>query len=533
MDQFKKTTAFFLFFALILPALFSCSKQKELVLVDRTQASYSIVRPENPTEEELEASKKLFLSISAATGCPELVIKEDWYKRGTDPKEISAQKEILIGQTNRSETTEATLSIKFRDFIIKEIGNKIVITGVTGDKTAEAVNYFINNYVKAGSGKVSVPSGISYVNRSSYDVTEFKIGGVDVTEYKIVYGTDPGSKDKAYALRDLIGDYSGFVLRVVSDSSEKAEREILVGDTNREESGKYYAKESRLDKNKYAIELVGTKLVIASTDKTGNAKACKSILLALNGGGNIDSSINGVVDYTPNTDMTLLNYNIRYNSCNTENVDKIMGLIRENDIDIIGLQEAKSDWINAFKYNLTDYSSIVTYRSGGVADEANPIFYKSSKYTLIESGTFWLSETPEEISIGWDATMRRICTWVVLEDNSTHDQVIVLNSQFDADGAEARAQGAKLICSFIKQKGLPAVFTGDIESPKGSSAFSSLEAGSLSSVLDLYSSSVANLNNSSTEMTFVSEEDFAVNDLSAISMPEISEHPAIIAKIAF
>ncbi|PSW16810.1 hypothetical protein C9J01_04540 [Photobacterium rosenbergii] len=115
--------------------------------------------------------------------------------------------------------------------------------------------------------------------------------------------------------------------------------------------------------------------------------------------------------------------------------------------DIAGLQEAFSDQIGYLARQLPEYSWVGVGRDDGNAEgEAVPIFYRNDKYVKLGGGTFWLSETPQVVaSVGWDADLTRITTWVRLEEISTGKRVLVFNAHFDHIGQTARQESAKLL----------------------------------------------------------------------------------------
>lgn len=96
--------------------------------------------------------------------------------------------------------------------------------------------------------------------------------------------------------------------------------------------------------------------------------------------------------------------------------------------------------------------------------EFSAVFYNIKKLNLVKQRTFWLSETPDKVSVGWDAAMERICTYVLLEDKKTKQKFWVFNTHFDHIGNEARIQSTKLIVDKIKQfntVNLPVIEMGD------------------------------------------------------------------------
>jgi endonuclease/exonuclease/phosphatase family metal-dependent hydrolase len=95
------------------------------------------------------------------------------------------------------------------------------------------------------------------------------------------------------------------------------------------------------------------------------------------------------------------------------------------------------------------------------------VLYRKDRFQELKSGTFWLSETPEKVSKGWDAALERIATWVVLKDKNTGKEFIFMNTHFDHRGKQARIESAKLLKSKASElaKGLQLILTGDFNLP--------------------------------------------------------------------
>jgi len=153
-------------------------------------------------------------------------------------------------------------------------------------------------------------------------------------------------------------------------------------------------------------------------------------------------------------------------------VKNISKAILNNEIDSLGVQEATPYWMNALNEKLSESYSFVgvgsntalDYKSSEDAeDEFTAIFYLKDKFNVVDSGYFWLSETPEEISYGWGSAYRRICTWVILENKHTKTQYVHINAHFDNASSEARRNSIGMILEKVKEfKDLPVVFTGDL-----------------------------------------------------------------------
>lgn len=170
-------------------------------------------------------------------------------------------------------------------------------------------------------------------------------------------------------------------------------------------------------------------------------------------------------------EMKLLSYNIRYPSPedgpNLWEYRKapMLQALSALKPDIMGMQEVVYSQLISLSKGLTDYAYVGVGREDGkTKGEYSPIFYLKEELKLLDSNTFWLSETPNQISIGWDAALERICTYAHFLHRKTKREFWVFNTHFDHRGTEARAQSVQLILTQIKKlnkEGLPVILTGD------------------------------------------------------------------------
>lgn len=149
--------------------------------------------------------------------------------------------------------------------------------------------------------------------------------------------------------------------------------------------------------------------------------------------------------------LKLMTYNIRYaNPGDGEDVwanrRDAVGQVIET-VDIVGLQEVTASQLNDVRQRterMTWYG--VGRDDGGQGGEACPIGFRTARFKLLESDTFWLSPTPTKIgSEGWDAALPRIASWVRLKDRQSGTQWLIVNTHFDHRGRQARLESARLI----------------------------------------------------------------------------------------
>ena len=133
--------------------------------------------------------------------------------------------------------------------------------------------------------------------------------------------------------------------------------------------------------------------------------------------------------------------------------------------DIFGVQEAMPNQMKDMGNLLENYNHLGVGRDDGKDEgEYSAIFYKKSKFKVLKPSTFWLSETPNEVSMGWDAVCNRICSYALFEDIVSGKKIWFFNTHFDHVGVEARKNSAVLIVEKIKEintENLPVILSGD------------------------------------------------------------------------
>ncbi|MBQ7821811.1 MAG: endonuclease/exonuclease/phosphatase family protein [Clostridia bacterium] len=147
------------------------------------------------------------------------------------------------------------------------------------------------------------------------------------------------------------------------------------------------------------------------------------------------------------------------------------------DPDIIGLQEVNSTWYTYLKELFGDkYDNIIKWRAED-EHEATPIFWKKDKFELLDSGYFWLSETPDEQSTGWGATYYRICCFVKLKVKATGYEFYYFNTHWDFNEA-AQIGSAELLLNKIENEceGLPAILSADFNMTWNSEGYALLDS---------------------------------------------------------
>jgi endonuclease/exonuclease/phosphatase family metal-dependent hydrolase len=168
-----------------------------------------------------------------------------------------------------------------------------------------------------------------------------------------------------------------------------------------------------------------------------------------------------------------MTYNIRYDNPNDgENAwsnrrEYFCAQLSFYEPDILGIQEALPNQVDDIQSKLSTYLHIGVGRDGIGKGESSNIFYKKNRFTVLQENTFWLSDTPDTISKGWDAALNRVCTYALFKDKQTHKIFWVFNTHLDYKGDLARTNSIALILSkisLLNTKKYPVIFMGDFNS---------------------------------------------------------------------
>ncbi|MBB2149438.1 endonuclease/exonuclease/phosphatase family protein [Pedobacter gandavensis] len=168
--------------------------------------------------------------------------------------------------------------------------------------------------------------------------------------------------------------------------------------------------------------------------------------------------------------FNVMSYNIRLNVASDgvnawpNRKDEVKALVRFHDADILCVQEALPLQVDQLLENTNYAMEGVGREDGKRAGEFSAIYYDKSRFSRKDGGTFWLSETPDRPSKGWDAALNRVCSWVRLYDRLNKKEFLVFNTHYDHIGVQARIESARLIKKKIQEIAptLPVVLTGDL-----------------------------------------------------------------------
>jgi endonuclease/exonuclease/phosphatase family metal-dependent hydrolase len=169
--------------------------------------------------------------------------------------------------------------------------------------------------------------------------------------------------------------------------------------------------------------------------------------------------------------IRVMTFNIRYGTASDgENAwpkrqELVLETIQKFNPDLLGTQEVLAFQADYLSEHLKEYGFVGVGRDDGKrAGEMSAIWFRTTRFKPLDSGTFWLSETPETIgSKSWDAALPRVATWAKLRDLQSKKDVVFLNTHWDHVGKKAREEAGKIIHTWMGEDAanLPTIITGD------------------------------------------------------------------------
>ena len=208
------------------------------------------------------------------------------------------------------------------------------------------------------------------------------------------------------------------------------------------------------------------------------------VLLAAVGAVSITSFL-GAAESESSTDVKVMSYNIRYGTANDgenhweKRKEFLAETIKATNPDLLGTQENVAFQRDFLAEKFADFEVLGVGREDGKEKgETTAIYWRKERFEKLDSGHFWLSETPEEAgSMGWDTSLPRMATWVRLKDKANPAKpVLWINTHFDHKGKIARLEAARLIRDRITTLGKDCslILTGDFNAGEGSEPYKTM-----------------------------------------------------------
>ena len=445
------------------------------VLYVSALADYAVIRPSGAGSGLVEATLEF---ISTLNGLYNLSItpKDDFVNPAAAPGEC----EIIIGSADRDEVRAFLADMRINDWGYGMVGKKLIIAGQTEAGTLRALEEFSSRYLAEAAAEVFFDSADSVVTPADYQLDSILLDGRELRDYSLVYPARYKLDEKALAelLRDTLTECYGYVLPVVADSDYTGEYAVFIGQTSQITEDMLQARNQQLpagsEEKLYYIAQDGANIWIDGENNAalqGGVKAFGAGLRPDEEGGRLCTLEVGAgkTEAYAGTSVSSMSFNVYY-QFDTTRANRVLTLIKNYQPDTFGLQEATPQWMTFLRAQLGSvYGDVGEGRNGGSNGEANPVFYKKDKFTLVESDTLWLSPLPEAAGTTFPgAGLPRVMTYALLECKETGEQVMHINTHLGIEGDEMRAKQLgvllELVATELPQQ-VPFVVTGDFNWP--------------------------------------------------------------------
>ena len=451
---------------------------------------YAVVRSEDASSEVISATSDMYHKMTDIYG-KEISLKDDFVVPD-NPKFAIGEYEILIGETNREESAAFLDSLRVNDYGYAVVGQKIVIAGGSDDATILAIEKFSKDIIEArkASAEVLIDTSDAYLFEAEYAIDTLTLNGIDINNYTIVYkyqGTY-GERELAQSLRSTIIDATGYRLDMISDKdASNSENEILIGKTNRSIDDLY---SKSVGDNGYYIGSNDKCVVLWGSSAFATMSAVNDFSKQISGVSGIDAVLSVQEKFgsiQENSQLRAMSFNAWVSGRSDARDERVVQMVLNYMPDVIGFQETGSSWMSVLTKNLdTYYAYVGEGRDGGSKGEYNPIFYRKDKFTLLDSGTKWLSATPDLVSKYDASSLNRIFTYAKLKRISDGAEFIHINTHLEHTSGEAREKQAKVLVDFISQcEDIPMIITGDFNCVSGSAEYKIIDASIVTSATNV------------------------------------------------
>ena len=298
----------------------------------------------------------------------------------------------------------------------------------------------------------------------------------DLKSYSLVIPASLSTNLKAIAenLAETLGTAWKFDMKVVADTAEASDFEILLGETNRPETATFKAK---IGEGECGYGVVGHKIVILGSEDAYTEKAV-SIFLSLVVFATRNTAVkymdNGLENIVSVKDMvSVMSFNVRVGH-SVSMQGSVSKLIKTYMPDLLGVQEADSEWMGALtgRMGKNGYAAVGIGRDSDGTGERTAIFYRKDKFELIDHKTMWLTDTPDEVSKVEGSESRRIVTVATFKRLSDGKEFAYANTHLDNSTEAVREVQMRYLDQHIKSfTDLPFMVTGDFNCDRSSTTY--------------------------------------------------------------
>ncbi len=442
-------------------------------------SNYEIIYAKDSSQEVKGEVKKLVNAIFDSFGVM-LNQRSDLFYEGVESLK-KGQYEILIGCTNReeSETFLNKYELKWSDYGYAIVGDKLVIASQNEDGTLEALRAFVQYVSKNQDNEVFFSNADLYlITDTSFPHPNLSVNGIAVDELSILCNEE-SLGGVAQIIRDAIIEASGIAVPIVTDSEiENIEGKLVVGRTNQiiidpAPEGTAYP----TGKEFYISELAGG-LFVEANSTAGYLSAAAHIASQI-AAAKTEKVVLECKKHEGEDAIGVMSFNLMAGAQKGDKrVDRVIELILKYRPAVIGVQEATDNWMGILRERLGDiYTVVGVGRNAEGHDEHSAILYRTAEFDCLESGTKWLSDTPDVAGSKFaDSHYTRIMTYALLSRKSDGKQFLHVNTHLDYGSTPEEeqvkvAQMQVLFEEIAKFSEAPTIITGDFNATVGSPVY--------------------------------------------------------------
>ena len=443
--------------------------------------NYILIRPLKISDDLGAVIIEFKQKLEKKTGLEGIKYKDDFYREGATSESLKINEfEILVGRTNRPETAEFLAGIRYDDYGYTVINKKIVIAGHTDKNTHRAVNKFISEVLEGEKTDGVFMECKASVKKGEYATENMTVGGLPVNGIKVVYPGANNLSEKTFAenIAVALSEISGYYVPTLSDKGLEvtdSDNLIMIGDSTRI---KRITHPTDLGASEVYFATNANTILVTGGGALGIYSAANEFVSRISKSDGKALSLKAEEKFTvTNATTRVMSFNVWVSSKTNERTNRVLKMITNYMPDSFGVQEASPAWMTSLRSGLSAYAYVGGGRDGGSSGEHSAIFYLKDKYTVIESGTKWLSATPNSVSKFEESSLNRIVTYAVLKDKTTGKTYVHINTHFDHKSSEAREKQAEVFLDVAKQfEGYPIVMTGDFNCQPGSEPYKKIIA---------------------------------------------------------
>lgn len=505
------------------------------IMVD-TASDYTIVYPLlfNKDDFKGDALHHLEELIKDNAGGA-IAVKSDYLADG----DTASPNEILLGPTNRPESKKAKEGLRYDDYVIGFVDGKFVVVGGSDEASARAIRHFATMFFSQPQTNLVLRENFYERFDGDYAVNSLTFFGKDVQTAGIVYDSD--AKADALYLQESILELTGYQLPLLKEGEQAPAYALTV-----------LAKDATVSANDSAF-------ILSHSDAITRSERVKGLIAKIKANSAVSDA--ALPTAGAGCEISVFDLNVYSQGVGDNSIanryERLMTLLADKKYpDVLTLQDASPLWFTEFDKKGDGFKAmneVYAYVGVGRNDDddsvKNPVFYKKDRFTLVDSGTFWLSETPDWVSVGWDGRQRSVCTWVILEDKESHTRFAVMSTMLDSYGLKTRTNGMALLVERAAAFGCPVLLCGDMQAAassafiKNATEFRLFDAQKQSQNKDTYTQPTVNgafgtdqKPNGKSDFIFASYGDFAVKshtvDTTKPNGGYISNHWALYAEFS-